>query len=138
MDYTINFTWQTRPHTASVVPGIYEEQSSLCAFFKDEELINEFGPFLNIFIENDDLEEPVSDLEKIKKIILVSAQDLPAVQKASLKKLMPGELLEKLRQLENDYAKRFTGLNNHKMLSELWERIKLIKEEIAKRGSVII
>jgi hypothetical protein len=133
MDYTINFTWRTQRRSAVVVPENNGERISLCAFLKDDDLIKEFGPFININIEGDDLENPVTELDNLKKIVLQSAEKLPVVERVRLRKLPPQDLMEKLRLLENDYAKRFTGLNNHKMLSEIWHRIKIIKEELGKR-----
>jgi hypothetical protein len=55
------------------------------------------------------------------------------IEKIKSKNLAPAELIKRLKMLEDDYGKRFTGLNNHKMLANLWERIKVIKEELETR-----
>jgi hypothetical protein len=133
MDYTVNFVWKGKPRTAEIVPDPDEKQSSLCAFLKDEELIDQFGAFLNIDMEADLVQESTDETSEIKKVILHSASNLPVIEKMKLKNLAPEELMQRLKMLENDYGKRFTGLNNHKMLANLWERIKVIKEELEKR-----
>lgn len=133
MDYTVNFVWKGKPRTAEIVPAPDETQSSLCAFLKDDELVEQFGAFLNIDMEEDLLQDATDEISEIKKIILQSASNLPVIEKIKSKNLAPEELIRRLNMLENDYGKRFTGLNNHKMLANLWERIKVIKEELEKR-----
>jgi hypothetical protein len=133
MDYTVNFVWKGIPRIAEIVPAPDEKQSSLCAFLKDEELINQFGPFLNIDMDEAKPSEPADESSEIKKAILHAASNLPVIEKMKLKNLAPAELIQRLKMLEDDYGKRFTGLNNHKMLANLWERIKVIKEELEKR-----
>jgi hypothetical protein len=133
MDYTVNFAWKGKPRTAEIVPAPDEKQSSICAFFKDDELISEFGPFLNIEMDEPAPPEASDEATDIKRIILQSASNLPVIERMKLRNLAPEELIQRLKMLENDYGKRFTGLNNHKMLANLWERIKVIKEELEKR-----
>lgn len=133
MDYTVNFVWKGKPHTAVIVPSPEEKQLSLCAFLKDQDLIEEFGPFINIDMDEVARTEAADEKAVISKTILQSASNLPVIEKMKLKKLAPEELIQRLKMLENDYGKRFTGLNNHKMLANLWERIKVIKEELEKR-----
>jgi hypothetical protein len=135
MDYTVNFVWKGKPRTAELVPPPDEKQSPLCAFLKDEELIEQFGPSLTINMDEDATSETSDETAEIKKTILQAASNLPVIEKLKLKNLAPAELIQRLKMLEDDYGKRFTGLNNHKMLANLWERIKVIKEELEKRSS---
>jgi hypothetical protein len=134
MERTVSFTWNLKSCHAVIIPPIDEQNATISALLKEDELVKKFGSCLSIDVfPKEEMESVEDEQQRLKKLVLEASSNLPEIAKILVPRKSTTELEEKLKLLETDYAKRFGGLNNHKLLSDIWLRIKIIKEELGRR-----